>query len=205
MSLCLERSGSDGGQWWLIMAGDGAWREISVPRSAGAVLWRSWRRRDDEATRRRDDEATRRTTPTTGSTVEGTEMCDDGWLPSPWTLPLMTTPPRPRGKGPAQPWPGWPPPRVTTSAGDLRIPCSLSSSPGPFSTWTLQESVRRLAQRAPGTGTTSPSAVVAASRRHTAPSSTGSSAVALVTTDLSPGRVCRRQRREKMPSVALAR
>lgn len=32
-------------------------------------------------------------------------------------------------------WPrpalAWPPPRDTTSAGDLRIPCSLSSSPGP--------------------------------------------------------------------------
>lgn len=32
-------------------------------------------------------------------------------------------------------WPSpalaWPPPRDTTSAGDLRIPCSLSSSPGP--------------------------------------------------------------------------
>lgn len=84
-----------------------------------------------------DDEMTRRTTPTTGSTVEGTEMCDDGWLPSPWTLPMMTTPPLPRGKGPpsplAQPSPGLAgrPPRVTTSAGDLRIPCSLSSSPGP--------------------------------------------------------------------------
>lgn len=84
-----------------------------------------------------DDEMTRRTTPTTGSTVEGTEMCDDGWLPSPWTLPMMTTPPLPRGKGPpsplAQPSPGLAgrPPGVTTSAGDLRIPCSLSSSPGP--------------------------------------------------------------------------
>lgn len=142
-----------------------------------------------ETTRRRGDETTRRTTPAAGSPPRALlppTCVDDGWLPSPWMLPMMPTPTKGLASGPVQPWPGRPP-RDTTSAGDLRIPCSLSSSPGPVSTWTLQESVRRLAsaRARPGTGT------ARERKRHTAPSSTGSSAVDLVTTDLSPAGVCR--------------
>jgi len=55
---------------------DGAWREISVPPTPGAVLRRIWRRRDG------GDDANG----FNGRGVAPTEMCDGRWLPSPWTL-----------------------------------------------------------------------------------------------------------------------
>lgn len=169
------------------MAVDGAWREISVPPSlrpsvpSVVIPCRIWRRRDDETTRR--------TTPTTGPTAKGLlppRWVDDGWRLSPWMLPVMTTPTKGLAFGPVQPWPGRPP--VTQQVPET---CASRVASAPrrvrFSTWTLQESVRRLAsaRARPGTGT------ARKRKRHTAPSSTGSSAVDLVTTDLSPAGVCR--------------
>lgn len=184
--MSLERIG-----WWPVVARRHG-RRRSLARNLRPPVPPSRRRHPLshlETARRRDDETTRRTTPTTGPTAKGLlppRWVDDGWLLSPWMLPMMTTPTKGLAFGPGQPWPGRPP--VTQQVPET---CASRVASAPrrvrFSTWTLQESVRRLAsaRARPGTGT------ARKRKRQTAPSSTGSSAVDLVTTDLSPAGVCR--------------